>query len=107
MKHRRMEDVGTIMIFLTSLGNAAHLLWTFWLIDEQIETGWGFGTKIELGVLYPWITEILCAPILIAGIIYLIVAVFKRPRKKLLIANIILTMLLVMQYALTNLFIWY
>ena len=107
MKHCRMEGVSIIMICLSALGNAVHLLWTFWLIDEQIKTGWGYGTNIELGVLYPWITEILCAPILIAGIVYLILAISRKPRKALLIPNIILFVLLVMQYALTNLFIWY
>lgn len=107
MKRHRMEDFGTIMICLSALGNAAHLLWTFWLIDEQIETGWGYGTNIELGVLFPWITEILWAPVLIAGVIYLILAISRHPRKKLLTANIILLALLALQYAATNLFIWY
>ena len=107
MNQNKSEGFSVITICLSALGNVAHMLWTFWLIDEQIETGWGYGTNIELGVLYPWITEILCAPILIVGLIYLILSPFKKPRRKHLAVNILLFTLLILQYGLTNLFIWY
>lgn len=105
--NKKMNIFSIIMIVLLILINLAHLLWTFWLVIEQIKTGFGFGTNMELGVLYPWITEILCSPVLIGGIVYLIICVFKRPNKPLLITNVCLFSAAVLQYAITNLFIWF
>ncbi|MBO5321783.1 MAG: hypothetical protein J6B22_04150 [Clostridia bacterium] len=106
-KNIKMNIFSIIMIVLLILVNLVHLIWSFWLISEQIKTGFGFGTNMEIGVLYPWITEILCSPILISGIVYLIISIFKRPQKSLLITNIILFSIAVLQYVITNLFIWF
>lgn len=102
-----MTIFGIVMLSLLSLVNLSHILWTYWLTVEQIKTGWGFGTSIELAVLYPWLTELFCAPVLLAAAVYLILSCFKEQRKSILIANCILFAAAIAQYLLTNLFIWY
>ncbi|MBO5090443.1 MAG: hypothetical protein J6C27_05990 [Clostridia bacterium] len=105
--NKKMNVFSIIMIVLLILVNLAHLIWTFGLVSEQIKTGFGFGTNMEIGVLYPWITEILCSPVLISAIVYLIISIFKRPNKNLLISNIALFSTILLQYIITNLFIWF
>lgn len=106
-KNNKMNVFSIIMVVLLILVNLAHLIWTFCLASEQIKTGFGYGTNMEIGVLYPWITEILCLPVLISAIVYLIISIFKRPNKSLLISNIALFGIILLQYVITNLFIWF
>ena len=73
---------------------------------EQIKTGWGYGTNLELGVLWPWLIELLCLPVVITEIVYFIINTFKRSSTKVTIANMGLFSLLIAQYFLTNLFIF-
>lgn len=65
------KPTGWILTALLAGTNAVHLLWTVWLTVEQVRTGWGYGTSMELAVLMPWL--------LIAAVV---------------------------QYGVTNLFIW-
>ena len=107
MKTDKMEAFGIVTVCALAAGNVLHLLWTVWLVSEQVETGWGYGTTMELGVLWPWLTEVLCAPALMLGAVYLVLATFKPTRKRLRIGNIASFAVLALQYAVTNLFIWY
>ena len=74
MNNKKINIFSIIMIILLVLINLAHLLWTVWLTIEQVKTGFGFGTNMELGVLYPWLTEILSYPVIITEIIYIIIS---------------------------------
>lgn len=105
-KSEGMIVFGAIVTLLLSLVNLSHVLWTWWLVSEQIKTGWGFGTNIEMAVLYPWMTELLCVPALTAAVVYLIMSCFKRHSKLLLTLNILLLVCAVAQFTVTNLFIW-
>ncbi len=107
MNNKKINIFSIIMIILLVLINLAHLLWTVWLTIEQVKTGFGFGTNMELGVLYPWLTEILSSPVIITEIIYIIISIFKKPKKSLLVTNICLFGAVILQYLITNLFIWY
>lgn len=98
---------GIILLAALTISNLLHLPWSVWLIWEQAETGWGSSTGMELAVLYPWLTEVLCAPVLIAAAVYFILCVFRKPHRGIPIANLCLTGLLILQYILTNLFIWF
>lgn len=104
---RSLRPFGIVTLVLLSGVNLAHLLWTVWLTAEQIETGWGFATNMELGVLYPWIVELICLPALLTALVYLILAIFKKPGKVLLFFNFGLFIAAVGQYVFTNVFIWY
>ena len=101
-----MNTFGRVMIAMLSVVNMLHLLWTVWLIIEQFKTGLWYGTDLELAVLFPWLTEILCAPALIAGVVYLVMSFFHRHRKGICIANVALFCAAVVQYGLTNLLIF-
>ncbi len=61
MKPHKLDTFSIIMVSLSALGNIGHLLWTVWLISEQIKTGWGYGTDICS----------MCSPICLSGIKYL------------------------------------
>lgn len=96
---------GIIVTALSVVANTVHLPWLIWLSVEQIQTGWGFGTWMELAILWPWMIEFILSPILIAGVAFLIVSVFRRPKRGLLISSAVLTGLLFLQFFLLNLFI--
>lgn len=102
-----MNVFGIINIVLLTLVNLAHLLWTVWLAMEQVSTGWGYGTNMEMAVLMPWLIELICLPAMIAGVVYLILSCFLLHRKGIWIANILLFACAAVQFVVTNLFIWY
>lgn len=96
---------GIIVTTLSTLANLLHLPWFIQILAEQVRTGWGGGTNIELAVLYPWMIEFLSIPVLIGGIALFIVSFFRRPKLGLLISSTALTLLLALQFVLLNLFI--
>lgn len=107
MKKAKDSNVfGIILIVALSWGNLLHLLWTVWLTLEQIETGLHGGTRIEMLALMPWAIEWIFAPFLLAEIVYLIVSAHKRSVRGIKIANICLFAAILLQYGLTNLFMW-
>jgi len=65
--------IGIILGVFFILFNLLHIIFLFWLIKEDIELGTIVGTKIEMGVLYPWLIEIVSIPLVVGEIIYLIV----------------------------------
>ena len=103
----KMDAFGATVLALLAGVNVLHLLWTVWLTAEQIQTGWGYGTDIEMLALLPWLTELVCIPALIVGLVYLILSFFFRHRKGLTAVNAVLFAAALVQYALTNLFLWF
>lgn len=87
--------------------NVLHSVWTCWLVVEQINTGWGFSTKIEMLALLPWTLEFFSLPFLLAEVVYLVMSIFKRHRKAVLIINIVLFVLVIAQFFVTNLFMFH
>ena len=100
----KRKALGIVTLVLLAIANAANLLWTIWTGVEQIETGWGYGTNMDILALVPWGVQICCVPIAILSIVYLLIA--RNTRKKLYAANAILLGALLLQCALTNLWIW-
>ena len=76
------------------------------LTVEQIKTGWGYGTDMEMLALLPWMTELLSAPVLLAGVVYGILSIFFRHEKRLMVTNALLFALAAAQIGLTNLFLF-
>ena len=102
-----MVIFGIIMIVVLSMANLVNVPTTIHLVLEQIKMGWGYGTNMDIAVLWPWMLEILCAPVVIAGAVYFVVSILKKNSGAILIANVVLYVFLVLQYIITNLFIWY
>lgn len=96
---------GIIVTVFSAMANLLHLPWFIHILAEQVKTGWGGGTNIELAVLYPWMIEFLSIPILLGGIALFIASFFRRPKLGLLISSTALTLLLTVQFVLLNLFI--
>ena len=98
---------GLILVIGLILANLASLLFTIDLTVEQIGSSWGDGTRIEMLALIPWMIELASMPLLIAEAAYLILHGWFASRRGLLIANAALYVLLLAQYVLTNLFLFY
>lgn len=102
-----MNTFAVSMVAALAPANLVHLGWTVWLTLEQIETGWGWGTGIEMLALALWMAELACLPVLLLGVIYFVASFFRQQKKGLLIANIGLFACLVLQIAVTNLFLYF
>lgn len=104
---KTMNNFAVSMVTALAPANLLHLGWTVWLTMEQIETGWDGGTGIEMMALALWMTELVCMPTLLVGVVYLVMSFFRQQKKGLLIANIALFIGLLAQIAMTNLFLYY
>ncbi len=100
----RQDNFGWYLVAAQVTANVLNLIWTVWLTIEQIEYGWGHPTNMDLGVLWVWLTELICAPVLVATIVFFVVCAFHDVSKKVRNINISLFVLLVAQYVVTNLF---
>lgn len=60
-----------VVIFL--IFNLMHIIWPIQLIIEDIKAKTMYGTGIEMAFLFPFFTELLSAPFVIAEIVYYIV----------------------------------
>lgn len=104
---KKMDTFAVVMLVALCQANLCFVLWTVWLTLEQIRTGWGGGTGMEMLALLPWMTELACVPVLLAGVVYGILSFFRKQNKGLLIANILLFVALLTQIVLINLFLFY
>lgn len=97
--------LGGVTFGYSIIANLTQLLWTVWLTKEQIQTGWGFPTNMEMFALVVWLTQLLCLPALILGAVYLILHIRKKSAKWLFVSNAFMLATLAVQYILINLFI--
>ena len=106
-KGRKMYVFAALLLTALSAVNLLHLIWTVWLTVEQIQTGWGYGTNMEMLALLPWAVEFLCAPVLIAAVVYGVLSIFFPHEKRMMVMNAVLFCCAVLQFGLTNLFLFY
>ena len=102
-----MHDLPAVVLAALIPANFLHLGWTYRLTAEQIKTGWGGGTGIEMLALALWMLEALCLPVLGLGIVYFVLGLNRRQKKKILAANIVLFIALAAQIVMTNLFLFF
>ena len=112
MKRQRKQSMlmfvfGLILVIGLIVANVASLLFTVDLTIEQLGSSWGDGTRIEMLALVPWMIELASIPLLVAEAAYLILHRWFISRRGLLIANAALCVLLIVQFVLTNLFLFY
>ncbi len=100
------DAFGVITLIFAAIGNIINLPWTAWLVAEQIKTGFGFGTDMEMAALLPWIAEVLSLPVIVLGIVYFVTMILKGKSKRFLKPNVIFYALLIFQITITNLFMW-
>ena len=104
MKESKTTIFGILLIPALGLVNLSHLLWTVWLIVEQIETGWDYGTGISTLGIVPLLAQLFSAPALLAAVLFFLLACFHRHRKGVRIANICLFLSALLQFGLFHLF---
>src|SRR5574344_1450445 len=86
--------LGVLAVILLVASNLTHAFFTWSVIAEEIKTGWGQPTNMDIGVLVPWLIEgLLCLPSLVVAVIYFILYAKNKGNKPLFIANISLTAL--------------
>ena len=105
-KEKRLYNFGVLVAILLAGVNLLHLPWTVWLTIEQARTGWGYGTNMEMMALLPWMLELLCGPVLLAGVAYLVISIFIRQQRKLRISTLLLLCVALGQYCVLNLFLF-
>lgn len=101
-----MNIFGSITAVFLTIANLIHLLFTISMTNEQISTGFGYGTDIELAVLFIWMFEAVFIPIIIASVVFLCLNVIKKSVRMLFWTNVALLGILIMQYIITNLFLF-
>ena len=106
-KNDGMNVFGVWVSIFLLIANLLHIIWTVRLTSEQIDTGWDYGTNMEMAVLYPWLCELLCAPAFLAGIVFSIISVWKRSEKWVSILLGVTFVCYLAQVILTNLFIFF
>ena len=106
-KHPVLVGFGIVTGIGLSICQVLHLPWTVILCVEQVQMGWGFATHLEMAVLYPWLVELLSLPGVLCGVVFLGICLFRRPGKGIVLTNGILLGTLLLQWTLTNLFIWF
>ena len=109
MKKRRSGSVfGIVMIVALAWSNLLHLPWSIWLVWEQIETGLGAGTGMEMLALALLTVELLSLPALLAETVFLVLYGFREHSVRgIRCANICLFAGALLQFGLTNLFLRY
>ena len=106
-KSTGMNIFGAIVCQLLAIANLVHALFTWGICAEQIKTGWGYGTNWEMGALLPWFVELLSVPIILAGIVFLAMNLWKRSEKAIFIIGAILLVCEILQIIILNLFLFY
>ena len=102
-----MNVFGAIICQLLAIANLVHAFFTWGICAEQIKTGWGYGTNWEMGALLPWFVELLSVPIILAGIVFLAMNLWKKSEKAIFILCVIFLACEVLQIILMNLFLFY
>ena len=102
MKESKTTIFGILLLPALSLVNLSHLLWTFWLTVEQIKTGWGYGTNISTLGLVPMVIQRLSIPVLLAALLFFVLACFNRRRKSILIVNLCLFVAALLQFGISG-----
>lgn len=102
-----MNVFGTLLSMALAIANLVHAFFTWGICAEQIKTGWGYGTNWEMGALLPWFVELLTVPIILAGIVFLAMNLWKKSEKAIFILCVIFLACEVLQIILMNLFLFY
>ena len=97
--------------------NLVNLPWFVWLLIEQVQTGWGYGSDMEIMVLLPLAVEFLCIPVFFVALIYVVLCYIPKIKQnylnsgqpdnyKVFKINVGLLIGFVLQIGVTNVFIW-
>ncbi len=105
-KHNGIFIFGVVSAVWLGICQLLHLPCTVAMAAEQWKTGWGFGTNMDLAVLYPWMVEVLSLPAALCAAVFLILSLRRRPGRDLVILNAAMLAALLLQGLLTNLFMW-
>ena len=107
MKSKGVNIYGILTAIASSISNLLQIFWLVWLAAEQVKTGFGHGTDMDILALIPMIMNIIAIPSIIASMIFLTIHIFKKSSKNIFIINLVLWVVLLIQIGLIQLFINY
>lgn len=104
---RRNSLCGILALIFSTLLNLIHFPLFVVAFIEQIQTGWGYGTDLEMGVLFWWLAEyVMIIPLLTSAGLF-VASMVKRDYKAKIVINAALLALCVFQIVISNLFFIY
>lgn len=93
-------------LIVLSIINGIHFLLIFLpLLVEQIKTGWGYPTNLEMGVLILWLFEFILCIYFLGSIAYFFYRWIKTHWSKEIFLSLSLILIFIVQLILTNIFI--
>ena len=108
MRSSGMNVFGIISAILLSVFNLLCIIWTVALTSEQIGTGWGYGTGLEILAVLPMLISMAAISAVLLGALYILFSlILKKISKPQITLNTVLLSALIIQITLINLFIWY
>lgn len=103
--NRRNNNIlGIVAVIILSAINLLHFPLFFLALAEQVQTGWGYGTNLELGVLFWWLAEIVLSVPFILACVFTALSFIQRDLKGKVVANTSLICMFVLQIVFSNLF---
>lgn len=106
MKERKNNVFGLISLIIGSICFFVNLGLFLPMLSEQIKTGFGHGTDIEMGALIVWLINGITIIPLIICVVFTVISVIKSDYKWKIITNISLIALTVVMMVLTTVFMF-
>ena len=106
MKERKNNVFGLISLIIGSICFFVNLVLFLPMLSEQIKTGFGAGTNIEMGALIVWLINGITIIPLIICVVFTVISVIKSDYKWKIITNISLIALTVVMMVLTTVFMF-
>ena len=106
MKERKNNVFGLISLIIGSICFFVNLGLFLPMLSEQIKTGFGAGTDIEMGALIVWLINGITIIPLIICVVFTVISVIKSDYKWKIITNISLIALTVVMMVLTTVFMF-
>ena len=106
MNQRKNNAFGIVALIILSFCFFANLSLFIPMFVEQIKTGFGYGTDIEMGSLIVWLFNGLSLVPLSVGIVFTIISIVKLDYKWKIATNISLILLTIIEMALTTIFMF-
>ena len=106
MKEHKNNVFGIVALIVLSFSFLANLALFIPMLAEQIKTGFGHGTNIEMGALVVWLFNGLSLVPFSIGVGFTIISIVKLDYKWKTIVNISLIVLTIIEMVLTTIFMF-
>ena len=103
-KEKPADALDMIALILNAIALVPNLMIFLPLLHEQIETGWGFPTHFEMGVLFFWLVQFFTLPFIFLAAGYTLFCLIKRIFSRLFSLNAAILCLTIISLVLSIVF---